>query len=345
MELMVSMIVLTSLMVMFVGLLDQTQRSWQFAQGQISQFREARVAFDIMTKTLSQATLNAYYEQVDKNNDGIPDEYDITSELHFNIFPATQLPIGADKPGQAIFFQAPLGVTGKKEYSTLSNLMCARGYYVAFNSDQRFRPPFINSPIRNRYRLMEYTPPTEWNDIYVDFVEDVPNVGQKEPNQYFQDWFKNSQYLNRYSRPLAENIVAVTFSPREAYEDESRAVRDIAPRYEYNSEWPNSQNAAPSSPAARFKHRLPPLVKVTLIAIDETSAANLIDYGQGNDEFMKSYAAGLFNFADRAELDMQQIIQTFNDENEANNGITIRYKVFSTTVSILGAKWSSPPQQ
>jgi len=349
-ELMVSMVVLASLLVMFVGLLDQTQKSWDFAQGQISQFREARIAFDIMTKNLSQATLNAHYEQVDEDNNGIPDRYEIVSDLHFKIMEASELPITGHKPGHALFFQAPLGITGKAEYLSLSNLLNARGYYVVFNDDQNFRPPFINQlnpapALRYRYRLMEFIPPTEQNDIYLDYVQEIPSAGEDLPDQYFQDWYENRENLSKYSRPLAENIVAIVFSPREPFEDNDRAIRDIAPRYEYDSEWPGTpENAPVTDPGKRFKHRLPPLVKVTLIAIDETTAIRMEDAEGSNSAYMRKFIDNRFQFADRQERDIEELIEAFNAENQADNGKTIRYKIFSTTVSILGAKWASTPE-
>ena len=94
-ELLVSMTILTAIMLLFVGILDQTQKTWNYAEGQISQFREARVAFDLMTKSISQATLNTYYEQVDKNGDGVPEDYIPKSELHFITMRAEDLRPGS----------------------------------------------------------------------------------------------------------------------------------------------------------------------------------------------------------------------------------------------------------
>ena len=64
-ELLVAMTVLAVLLLMLTELLNQVQRTWTFSENRISQFREARVGFDIITKNLSQSTLNAYYDQVD----------------------------------------------------------------------------------------------------------------------------------------------------------------------------------------------------------------------------------------------------------------------------------------
>ena len=211
-ELMVSMTILSAIMLMFVGILDQTQRSWELAQGRVSQFREARVAFDIITKNLGQATLNTYVEQEETDEDNItPTEFEVKSELNFQITYSDDLSgVSGDRPGHALFFQAPLGVSHRSEYGQLSNLMNARGYYVIFNSDEPFRPCFVEAPERKRYRLMEYLPPSEENRVYVNHAENVDTGTGK----FFTDWWEHD--LEEYSRPLAENILTLVFMPRKA---------------------------------------------------------------------------------------------------------------------------------
>lgn len=349
-ELMVSMTILAAMLLMFVGVLDQTQNSWEYAQGQISQFRESRVAFDIITKNLSQATLNAYYDQVDleppPDGDGVPERFEITSELHFKTFPAKDLKVPSHKPGHAIFFQAPLGVTDNREYSTLPNLLNARAYYIQFNSDKDFRPPFLTSyktPERFRYRLMEWIPPTENNRIYVDGAQelDSPAYDPREPK--FDEWFE--QDIERYSRPLAENVVALIFSPREpvadslATENPARAEREsfqrIARNYSYDSEDPDNES---------FRHLLPPLVKVTMVAIDEVSALRYEDVNGGSGSstpyLQPHMPANWMTVADNYAADLKELTDTFHDDNNNKDGIQVRYKIFSTTVAILGSKWS-----
>ncbi|MEQ1840764.1 MAG: prepilin-type N-terminal cleavage/methylation domain-containing protein, partial [Verrucomicrobiales bacterium] len=66
-ELMVAMGILSILMLMMTVLLDQVQKSWRYSESRISQFREARVAFDLMTKNIGQASLNTYWDLADKD--------------------------------------------------------------------------------------------------------------------------------------------------------------------------------------------------------------------------------------------------------------------------------------
>ncbi len=157
---------------MLTALLDQIQKSWRFSESRISQFREARVAFDVMTKNIGQASLNTYWELQDKDADGLFDGYFRTSELHFITMKASELGgSGTQQPvGQAIFFQAPLGFSST--YRNLNNLFNGRGYFVAFGSDRNFKPSFVKSPDRFRYRLMEFRPPAESNQVFADGQED-----------------------------------------------------------------------------------------------------------------------------------------------------------------------------
>lgn len=375
-ELLVSMTILTAIMLLFVGILDQTQKTWNFAEGQISQFREARVAFDLMTKSISQATLNTYYEQVDKNGDGVPEDYIPKSELHFITLRTEDIRLQDANfeqigPGQAIFFQAPLGVSdwnggsedpvytrpdGKKDrldLSALSNLLCARGYYVAFISDKNFRPAFLNSSARiaerKRYRLMEFIPPSEANKIYFDYAEEDAS---NPTSSHFQKWYKDAQDLVDYSRPLAENIVALCISPREPLADTGsstaamnispeavdRAMTSkIAPRFEYSSEKDMDGDGY-------FDHVLPPLVKITMIAIDETSAIQLEDRFDGRP-YMKSSGGGLIprpSWLTSAE-NLVSDLTAFSRQVEQlqESGMRIRYKIFSTTINIKSSKWSA----
>lgn len=375
-ELMVSMTILTAIMLLFVGILDQTQKTWDFAAGQISEFREARVAFDLMTKSIGQATLNTYYEQVDKNKDGIPEAYIPKSELHFITLKAEDLRIQKfDQvgPGQAIFFQAPLGVTdwngsasdpvytksdGSKDrldLSALSNLLCSRGYYVAFNGDGDYRPPFLNTALksteRKRYRLMEFIPPSEADKIYFEYAE----KDATDPTvRHFDRWYRLPQDLVNYSRPLAENILALCISPREPLADrQSNASSTLspemvdrlmtgkmAPNFEFNSE----EDRDPKD--GYFDHVLPPLVKITMISIDEPSAIRLDAKFEGRP-YMKNTRGGLvprptwLTSADSLASDLASFTQLVEDQAKEGSSPRIRYKIFSSTINIKSSKWLS----
>ncbi len=61
-ELLVSLAVLSILLLINAQVIGQVQSTWSASNARVSQFREARTAFDIITRNLSQATLNTYLD-------------------------------------------------------------------------------------------------------------------------------------------------------------------------------------------------------------------------------------------------------------------------------------------
>ncbi len=362
-ELLLSMTILTAILLMFVGLLDQTQKVWEFSRTQVSQFREARVAFDVITKNLSQAILNAYFEQVDKDgkrasdpefrNDPtrfIPAEYRIQSELHFKVMEARNLQVSGVPvvgPGHALFFQAPLGSTSDQRYTMLTNLLNGRGYFVANVSDEAYRPRFLGQfgvPVKQRYRLMEFIPPTEQNQVYAAAFEAEEGNGNDTARMKWISVPLGAPGNAGSIRPLAENIVAFIISPREAVADTGTSAADleqanraatarVAPNYVYDSARPVDATRWPM-------HTLPPLVQVTMVAVDEISAMRLEEaYGP---TFMQRFVptGSWFTAADAYSRDLDRLIKAFEDEINRPDGVRINFKVFTSTVKVNGAKWS-----
>ena len=60
-ELLVSVTFLVILMMVVTQVIGIVQRTWVRANSRVSQFREARRAFDLISRNLSQATLNTYW--------------------------------------------------------------------------------------------------------------------------------------------------------------------------------------------------------------------------------------------------------------------------------------------
>ncbi len=329
-ELMVAMGILSVLMLMLTVLLDQVQESWTRSESRISQFREARVAFDLMTKNISQASLNTYWDLEDEDSDGLVDRYFRTSELHFATMDASKLGnAGSQEPvGQAVFFQAPLGFSST--YRNLNNLFNGRGYFVTYGGDEKFRPSFVEAAERFRFRLMEFRPPAESNQVFEDGAEER-NGGDP---QLFTQWFKqgldvgdgNFEY---HLNPLAENIIMLIVSPRDSLTSGSAAGRsetfsEIAPDYKYDSN-------EPKEGAESFSQQVPPLVRVTMVAIDEGSMVKLEnEFGTAKPEIVDE---GLFKNTDKYEEDVQVLINSLNEQQ-------INHKVFSSMVMLRSAKWS-----
>src|SRR6478735_2184091 len=64
-ELLLSMTILSVLMVVVVNVIGIVQQQWTRANSKVTAFREARMAFDVITRNLSQATLNTYWATVE----------------------------------------------------------------------------------------------------------------------------------------------------------------------------------------------------------------------------------------------------------------------------------------
>lgn len=339
-ELLVSLAVLTILLLINAQVIGQVQATWSASNARVSQFREARTAFDIITRNLSQATLNTY---LDYENNYLatatatagtaanPVSYQRKSDLQFLCGEAADLIPGsgpATLPGHAVFFQAPLGVTENPNYVGLDRLLCSRGYFVQFSSDEFFQPAFLpEGNLRYRYRLMEYSPPAEKNTIYsVPHAPDGTVTG---------NWFTDAGAAMSLTetavnvsttRPVADNILLLLISPRRepvAGETEGASgPTEIAPGYAYNS----------STPGAT-KNLLPPLVRVVLVAIDEKSAERLDQTsGSAGAPPFEGALNAPFGQAHQLDQEISTLVETLRTQR-------VNYRVFSATVQLRGAKW------
>lgn len=321
-ELLVSMAIMSILMLTITTVIGETQKAWTQSVSRATQFREARGAFDRIVRSISQSTLNTYWDYYRENNDDPlepPSGYIRRSELHFICGPASSLLTATGVSSHAIFFQAPLGVSDDAQYEKLSHLLSARGYFIQHGSDAPFRPSFLSGlaspPVRHRFRLMEFAPPTENNLVYA-----MP-----------EDWYKSAGTAsNNYARPIAENLVALFISPKVSRDDVSngRPPTYIAPDYRYDSR----QDSEPG-PNQGTQHLLPPLVEVTLVAIDEASALRLEDMNGSDMPNLLSGSGAQFGDASRFREDLAAL-EAYLVEQKLN------FRVFTTTVALRTAKWS-----
>src|SRR5258708_3308729 len=92
-ELLVSMGILSVLSIILVSITNSTASTWRYPTSRIEQFRGAETAFEGITRRLSQATLNTYW---DYDSPSTPKRYLRKSELRFISGRMTGKP--ADKP-------------------------------------------------------------------------------------------------------------------------------------------------------------------------------------------------------------------------------------------------------
>ncbi|CAN5668050.1 hypothetical protein BH11VER1_BH11VER1_17210 [soil metagenome] len=349
------MAILSILLVVIANVIGVVQKTWVKANSRVSQFREARMAFDAMSRTLPQATLNAYWQNEfdDLGVDVIGDKktkaksYVRQSELQFVCGPASVLLAGAlpaDYPGHAVFFQAPFGVTNMTtavgtmvNTENMVNLLSGRGYFVSWGNDAGFRPPFLDPAtvkLRYRYRLMEYSPTAELNRIYDSSLRPITD--------HANAWFQGARTsvatagelaVNRgFTRPIADNVIALIISPQVENDNKAAKISTwIAPAYAYDSTV--KANVVASEGEQGTQHQLPPKIKITMIAVDDAAAEimaanpdspNLLTEAGSSFVNVNSYAADL----NRLETYLSQAPRRYN------------YRVYSTVVSIKQAKWS-----
>lgn len=328
-ELMVSMAVLGVLMLIMTQVIGQVQETWTRSRSKVSQFREARVAFELITRNLSQATLNPYWGYADSTTEykGIadaPNRYARLSDLRFVTGRASTLLTGGSKPGHCSFFVAPVGFHVNSDYDGLKSLLTTMGYFVSSVSDATTIPPFLAGriPEATRFRLMEFRQPAEMNPIY------AVQSGSASASAWLSNWLAearndDSPYLNT----IADNVIALILSPRLAPEAGLAEADETSIAADYTYDSMNQTNAA-------TLNQMPPLVQVTMVAIDEPSAKRLTNFGSGAMPDLLGQSGAAFSTASRYESDLEDLEDYLTQQR-------IQYRVFTTTVAIRTAKWSS----
>lgn len=116
----------------------------------------------------------------------------------------------------------------------------------------------------------------------------------------------------------------------EEADSEGRSQEWIAPNYEYDStkEWQTGQSPNASRPQG-VQHMLPPLLRITMVAIDEPSALKLELANTGGNLI----PGNLFSNTGQYDADLKTLAAKLIEEK-------LSYRVFSTTVALRGAKWS-----
>jgi len=319
-EVLVACAVLALLLVLMLSMTDQVQKTYRQTQGKAEQFREARVAFESITRRLSQATLNTYW---DYDSPATPTKYLRQSELRFRCGQASViLPGGINSTTQAIFFQAPFGFTASlADYGGMESMLNTWGYFIEFGSDAALRPDVVNTagvPEKYRFRLYEMMEPSEKLSIYKYTSGNSTYSGLT----WFQDPLGQA---NRSSRVLAENIIALIFLPK----DPSNSA--LTTDFQYDTAPDGSASTQPFS-----EHQLPPYIQVTMVAIDEASAARLAAaYGTTMPDPIQPQ---WFTDPSKYEEDLGWLRRQLGGEFDPKQ--RVNYRIFTASVPIHGAKWS-----
>jgi uncharacterized protein (TIGR02599 family) len=335
-ELLLSIALIALLVAILASMTNATAFSWRYTSAKIEQFRGAETAFETISRRLSQATLNTSwdYQYPNGNTASPPSKYVRQSDLRFIAGPTQTLMASTTppRPTHGIFFQAPLGyVDDTTNFGGMDNLLNTWGYYLEYN--QEVRPPFINTlphapALRSRFRLMEFMQPSNKLTIY--------SLTSGNSSYAGHEWFTNA--FNDPTPPvhvLAENVIALVLLPKLSPSEDPTGAQ-LSPTYAYDSTTDNSS----SSPSLNPKNQLPPIVQVTLVAIDEASAARMSDADTAN---LTAELGGLFTDATQYDTNLKLTSGvTSGPPSLANYLIShkINYRIFTTNVSLRGAKWS-----
>ena len=170
-------------------------------------------------------------------------------------------------------------------------------------------------PQRYRYRLMELMEPSNSLSIY--------SAGASAT-----DWFmKPFQRTPSLSHVLAENVIQLVLLPRLGKNDDPQNKTPLSKSYRYDS-----YSATGSGNDPRWTNQLPPVVQVTMVALDEASASRVIR-GSALPAFDSLLKGSSFTSASKYDDDLLAL-QTGLTSQKLN------YRVFTTNVSIRGARWS-----
>ena len=305
-EVMVASAVFVLLLGLLMSTISQTSTVTRRATEKVSAFQGARSAFELLTSKLSQATMNSYW---DYDSPTTPTKYIRKSELHFVVGPAGQTPLpGTSGTGQAVFFQALGGASENPTYSGMENLLNAYGYYIQYEQEDEL--PFrTSSTLKYRYRLMQAIVDTE--DLQVYSSNEITG----------KDWIKDYN-----SAVLAENIVYMAIWPRKTASEDSTGAT-LTSNFSYNS-----RNGTSTSPQPETANQLPPTLQVTMVAIDETSAARFCTTSTPPTQITGALA-GLFQVSNTTDFDAD--LDKLTTSLAQNN---IQFRVFTSIVPMRESK-------
>ena len=332
-EMLVAMAVFSILAILIATMINETQRATLRVVGQGQSFQGARAAFEVVTRRLSQATLNTFWDY-QYSSGGVVTNYFRNSNLEFvcgqtaNLVPGTT---AASYPTHAVFFQAPVGystnsiTTGNPTATEgLNNLLNACGFYIAFGSDSPNIPAFMTAlgvTGKYRYRLYQWEEPAEKLQVY------DPNIGWS----WFQTPLSPTAPTDQ-TQVLAQNVIALIFLPKESVLQDPTG-QALTTTYAYDSRSTTSSGTSPLVPPPTY-NQLPPEVDVILVAIDEPSAIRLAKQnGTTPPALIPTLAPPAFTVVANLASDLQSLQSNLQ-------GLNVNYRIFRSTVKITGAKWS-----
>lgn len=369
-ELLTATAVLLVIMVVLLQITGGVGQIWKSSAGKISAFQNARSAFATLNRTLARGTLNTYNDYIDSSgnyrsalNSGTfsPNKYARASELHFLSGPTATIVPGADavnNPGDAVFFQAPMGMTDEPELSSLNRTVNSTGFYIQYGAPDDILLPSWLRPLlgaTKRFRLVQFVEPTEDLKIYTATSGTSAGTYPAAGGNSWLNSFKTPAGADQpRARVLAEDVSLLVIRPRLAPKDEESAATQLgttygditrgsilSPNYHYDSRawqngYPSGRVTAASAPTVRaelMRNQIPPIVDVAMVSVDRRSLARF-DQSSATPPAELQVPATLFTDSSKLDADLATYSKQLTDAS-------IRHRIFRTSVEIQGAKWSN----
>jgi len=368
-ELLVAIAVLMIVMLVLLQITGKVGEIWRSSSGKISAFQNARAAFSTLNLQISRATLNAYNDYVNSAGEGrtdantesfVPTKFARASELHFLSGPAAQIVPGADaakNPGDAIFFQAPLGETDDSQLAGLNRALNSTGFYIQYGeADTSLMPDWLKTlfPSNKRFRLVQFVQPTQELGIYTATATGTYPAASSNASNWLSAFMTPVTAQQPRARVLAEDVALLIIRPRLSPGDEesiagslgssySSATRGsiLSPNYHYDSRawqsgYPSGRVPAAGSTLTRpqlMRNQLPPIVDVAMVCVDRRSLARLGN-ASSTPPVELQVPSTLFTDSSRLDDDLATYSKQLSNAN-------IRHRIFRSAVEVQGAKWSN----
>ncbi len=337
-ELMVACAVMAVMLILISVTIGQVGKGVKTSTEKVDAFQSARAGFETVTRALSVATLNTYWDYYILTNNTYqsrgsftnpPQFYGRQSDLHFLVTnlgaPTTFGGFSSNSTvTHGVFFQAPLGYSTNTNSITPPGALNGCGFFVAFGNDPT-RPGITGLTNRPRFRLYQWLQSSEE-------LREVSDTGKIDPA-----WINPS--TNNGARPLAENIIAFVVRVPGT---NATVTSTNATNYFWNSgtTWTNTMTNQPPQ-----MHQLPPLVEITMVAVDEAAANRLLVGTATNDAVRAANALmtgvflganayrSLFTNNANYSADLKRV-------TDGLNGRRVPYRVFTTTIPLRSSRWS-----
>ena len=364
-EMILAMTVVFIALMVVVQAMARVQDTWKVTHSKVRQAQDARAGMETMSRTIARATLNGRWMP----DEGSEPEYFLReSDLHFVSGPASVLIQRAGGTcGHGIFFQAPFGYVGpadrdstsdtvKVEYDTLPEVLNAWGYFVEFAADPVVVPGFVSgerrdmglAPKRYRFRLMEYRQPAHELPLFQMDASDPPKskMAQINTQSELYGWFNQtlaqSDATKRRCAVIAENVLGLIVQPLQDFEAVDTSPAGAAsslvladPTVDFIFDSRRFQWDPGNSRAASTRHRLPAMLKITMIVLDEKDWDKLTDeraQTMGNE--LRSLIATRFSKPDLLASDVGSVAGELNRRH-------LKHREITTILRMPGSRWTT----